>query len=115
MRTRPPGRAATKAWIYPPKDDERWRAALAANAARAQDDAEFAEAVEERRKHPVDPEPYAMRTLLVELMYKCPQKRTRRLAGDLVLELCGGDRAEFELRAGTDAAGRYWKEGPSSS
>ena len=32
---------------------------------------------------------------------------------DLVLELCGGDRAEFELRAGTDAAGRYWKEGPS--
>ena len=26
------GRAATKAWIYPPKDDERWRAALAANA-----------------------------------------------------------------------------------
>ena len=56
-----------------------------------------------------------MRTLLVELMYKCPQKRTRRLAGDLVLELCGGDRAEFELRAGTDAAGRYWKEGPSSS
>ena len=105
------GRAATKAWIYPPKDDERWRAALAANAARAQDDADFAEAVEERRKHPVDPEPYAMRTLLVELMYKCPQKRTRRLAGDLVLELCGGDRAEFELRAGLDAAGRYWKEG----
>ena len=54
-----------------------------------------------------------MRTLLVELMYKCPQKRRRRRAGDIVLELCGGDRAEFELRAGTDAAGRYWKEGSS--
>ena len=53
-----------------------------------------------------------MRTLLSS-SYGSPQKRTRRLAGDLVLELCGGDRAEFELRAGTDAAGRYWKEGSS--
>ena len=100
------GRAATKAWIYPPKDDERWRAALAANAARAQDDEEFAEAARgAAQASPVDPEPYAMRTLLVELMYKCPQKRTRRLAGDLV-------RPSRRRPGRVRAAGRDRRGGP---
>jgi hypothetical protein len=56
-----------------------------------------------------------MRTLLVELIYKCPSKKTRRLAGDLALSLCGGDAGEFELRVGGDAARVYLKGGPTGS
>lgn len=109
------GLEATKAWIYPPADDARWRADLAANAARAQTDADFADAVAESRRAPVDAPPYAMRTLLVELIYKCPSKKTRRLAGDLALSLCGGDEAEFALRVGGDAACVYLEGGPTGS
>jgi len=90
---------AVRALVFPPAADAAWRARVAADRARARGDAAAQEAFAAARTCPADAPKYTLRSLLFQILTDADEA-TRRLAAELVYDLCGRDAAEFALRAG---------------